>query len=230
MNRLAFQIVFASAVVFALLIAGSARAVEPIGTPPPMDSTPAQSNSLERQCYDDDTGHGVRIYPAVLTRRFGPVEEPAPQFFALRNSQEPGFDWSAGLNNWGWGGWGWGNWGWGGWGFRFGVPSSPFAFPGFQVGLVGYNPNFYRPWYSSPNLQVWSDRFPWYSPGGVGPNIYQPWYLQRNALPWYSPFGNGPNIYTPNSAWRMYYPWYSPDGPGPNIYTPSWRTGGALYW
>ena len=140
------------------------------------------------------------IFPAVLeTRRFGPVEEPAPQFYSMRNSHEPGFDWGAAqANSWG-AGWGWGS----GWGWGWGLRSLPYA-----IGPVGYNRYFNRPWYSYPNNSVWSDRFPWYSPGGAGPNIYQPWYLQRNSLPWYSPYGIGPNIYTPSYQWNSYYPWY----------------------
>ena len=217
MNRFGSHIVVATLLTISCFMHRHALAVEPIDTPPPVYSTPESSGGAQPFLSEDCTDQGVRIFSAVLTRRFGPVEEPAPQFFALRNGQEPGFDWSAGLNGWGWG-------------FGSAFPRFGFASPGFGFGLVGYNRFYYRPWYAYPGPQVWSDRFPWYSPGGVGPNIYQPWYLQRNALPWYSPFGIGPNIYTPNSTWQSYYPWYSPNGPGPNNYTPWWQYGGCLYW
>jgi hypothetical protein len=215
-------------VALAVIGAHLASAAEPIATPEPLPE-PAGQPSVERILNNDaiqfaPSSGDLRIFPAVLeTRRYGPVEEPAPQFYALRNSQEPGFDWgSAFANSWA-GGWGWGQgWGWGsGWGFR----SLPYA-----IGPVGYNRYFYRPWYTYPNSSVWSDRFPWYSPGGAGPNIYQPWYLQRNSVPWYSPYGIGPNIYTPSYQWNSYYPWYAPNGPGPNIYTPDYQFGGCLYW
>lgn len=159
----------------------------------------------------------LHIFPAVLeTRRYGPVEQPEPEFYTLRNANEPGFDWTGGLT------------GAGGWGAGLGAG---YAYPSYGFGLVGYNRYYYRPWYTSPAPFVWGNKFPWYAPGGIGPNIYQPWYLWPNRLPWYSPYGAGPNIYTPWYTWQMYYPWYSPNGPGPNIYTPSWKQyGGCFYW
>jgi hypothetical protein len=208
------------------------NAAEPIELPAPMDSNGVTEMPADQAFSADEwlDGRGydgqIRIFSAVLeTRRFGPVEEPEHQFFALRNGQEPGFPISPPA--WGWPGWGfgWGRIGWGGisWG-GFGVPNWGF-------GLVGYNRYFYRPWYSSPNPYTWSDHLPWYAPGGAGPNIYQPWYTNRYSLPWYSPNGIGPNIYTPWYQWQMYYPWYAPNGPGPNIYTPWWRQyGGCFYW
>ena len=211
----------------ALVCAMLTNAAEPIELPAPMDSNGMTEMPADQAFSADDllAGRGsdgqVRIFSAVLeTRRFGPVEEPEHQFFALRSGQEPGFPISPPA--WGWPGWGfgWGRISWGG----FGVPNWGF-------GLVGYNCYFYRPWYSSPNPYTWSDHLPWYSPGGAGPNIYQPWYVNRNSVPWYSPNGVGPNIYTPWYQWQSNYPWYAPNGPGPNIYTPWWRQyGGCFYW
>ncbi len=240
------------AILFA--IAHRARAAEPIVTPQAALSTdvgPAATGAIDYAdpslvdnlndgpAWDISPSGQLRVFPAVLeTRRFGPVEEYEPEFYALRNGCEPGFDMTPPALGWGgWGGGGWNRWGgwwpfgfswgsrWPGFGWSLGAP-----FPRYGFGLVGYNRFFYRPWYSSPSPQVWSTRFPWYSPGGVGPNIYQPWYQSRNALPWYSPFGVGPNIYTPSYLWQSYYPWYSPNGPGPNIYTPPWQYDGCFYW
>jgi hypothetical protein len=212
-----------------LLIAHAACAqstiAESIETPTPIVQGP--DGTLEEQLPSDvdvNASSGtIHIFPAVLmTRRYGPVEEPAPEFYTLRNAQEPGFDWTPGLAGagWGWGGFGWSGWGWGG----------GYAHPGYGFGLVGYNRYYSRPWYTSPAPQVWSNKFPWYSPGGLGPNIYQPWYLWPNRLPWYTPYGIGPNIYQPWYTRQSYYPWYSPYGSGPNIYTPTWQYQGCFYW
>ena len=222
----------------------SVFAVEPIDTPEPainsevqnapqsVDQFNAAPQFDESQTYEIAPNGQLRVFPAVLERRFGPVEQCEPEFYTLKNSDEPGFAWNPpGFGFGGWGGWwpfrfSWPGFGaWGGFGSSLAAP-----FPRSGFGLVGYNRYYSRPWYASPSPQVWSSKFPWYSPGGVGPNIYQPWYQSRNALPWYSPLGVGPNIYTPNYLWQSNYPWYSPNGPGPNIYTPSWQYDGCFYW
>jgi hypothetical protein len=234
--------------VFAAKNRGSAE--EPIDTPPSIQSLDANSLGIDSldsydasligtlsssPVWDASPKSQLRIFPAVLeTRRFGPVEECEPEFYALRNSAEPGFDMTPPGFGWG-GGWNGGG-GWWPFGYSWGYNWPRFGwslgapFPRYGFGLVGYNRYYYRPWYASPSPQVWSTRFPWYSPGGVGPNIYQPWYQSRNALPWYSPYGIGPNIYTPSYSWQSYYPWYSPNGPGPNIYTPPAQYDGCFYW
>jgi hypothetical protein len=168
-----------------------------------------------------------RFFPAVFSkRRFGPIEEPEEEFYTLRNEDVPGFEWNPPSFGWGLG---WGS-GWGlGWN-RFNWVGASWGFPRFGFSFVGYNRYASRPWYSSPSRPVWSNRYPWYTPGGSGPNIYTPWYTTRANLPWYSPLSDGPNIYTPTSQWRAFYPWYSPIGPGPNIYTPDGEQGGCLYW
>jgi hypothetical protein len=201
-------------------------AAEPIELPAPSSvdaPTQIERNEAGLPQYwieSQDSSGQLRIFPAVLeTRRYGPIEEPEHQFYALRNGQEPGFPISPPAWGWGGPGYGYGYYGYGG----YGIPSYAYT-------LAGYNRYFYRPWYSYPNQYAWSNHFPWYSPGGVGPNIYQPWYFTRNTLPWYSPYGVGPNIYTPTYQWQSYYPWYAPNGPGPNIYTPPWQYGGCLYW
>jgi hypothetical protein len=223
-----------SAVEVTLSEQSSSATPETIAAPAPLT---AGANSADGFVSDSDwssSANSVHIFSAVLeTRRYGPVEEPEPEFYALRNLCEPGFDWTPGLlgggfGNWGFGGWGNGGWGFGGW--RGPALGFGFRFPTYGFGTVGYNRYYYRPWYSYPAPFVWSNKFPWYSPGGIGPNIYQPWYLTRNSVPWYSPIGAGPNIYTPTYSWRANYPWYSPNGPGPNIYTPQWQYGGCLYW
>ncbi|HEY2883193.1 MAG TPA: hypothetical protein VGJ15_12185 [Pirellulales bacterium] len=245
-NRKTFRCAANSLALFVLTIAAvcPAIAAEPIGTPAPVahfgDQTLSSEQPLppgtserrgtmfdQRENAVDEQGSSVqsgsvspevRFFPAVLeTRRYGPVEEPAPQFYAMRNSDQPGFDWSQGLAGPSW--------------YGYGGPYA-YGFPGYGYGfgLVGYPYSNYRPWYAYPNQNVYSDRFPWYSPGGIGPNIYQPWYVQRNSLPWYSPYGIGPNIYTPSPQWQNYYPWYSPNGPGPNIYTPQAVEAGGFYW
>jgi hypothetical protein len=225
-----------AAFVFGAIFLRTISAQETIEAPAPSSSSELQGQQQidsefgDSQAWDASPNCELRVFPAVLeTRRFGPVEEPEPEFYALRNGNEPGFNWAP--SGFGWGsGWGPFGFGWRGWrgfgfGWGFGAP-----FPRYAVGFAGYNRYFYRPWYASSSPQVWSSKFPWYSPGGVGPNIYQPWYQSRNALPWYSPLGAGPNIYTPSYSWQSYYPWYSPNGPGPNIYTPSWQYDGCFYW
>ena len=236
---------FVAAVALAICIADHSpvRAEEPLVAEPPCQDTyiPEMLGGAEAKevLYDESPHADYHIIPAVLTRRYGPIEEPAPQFYALKDNDAPGFDWSSGFGGWGpfgWGGWGYNlpyyGYGWPGFGFagyRFAYPGFAYSYPAYRFSYVGYN-DYYRPWYTYPSSQIRSDRLPWYSPGGVGPNIYQPWYVQRNSLPWYSPYGIGPNIYTPSYSWRAYYPWYAPYGPGPNIYTPSWQYGGCLYW
>ncbi len=192
------------------------RAAEPIDAPPPI--------------FQYDGATTVRIFPALLTdpRRYGPVEEPAPEFYAERNAEEPGFPIAPTWPSFGgWGGWGFGGFGFGG-GWRGGW--SGWGFPAYGVSPVGYNRYGYRGGYSSPYRATYSTRFPWYTPQGSGPNIYQPWYSWNRQRPWYAPTGAGPNLYTPNYLWQSQYPWFSPDGVGPNIYTPAWRGGGGFYW
>ncbi len=230
-----------AALVVHLSLVSLVHSVEPIELPAPtadarMHNDTQSSGELApldgSTTWDVSPSGQLRIFPAVLeTRRFGPVEESEPEFYALRNSDEPGFNWSPPGFGWGfgWGGWGgWNPFGYSWPGLTFGGLSAPF--PRYGFGMIGYNRYYSRPWYASPSPQVWSSKFPWYTPGGVGPNIYQPWYQSRNSLPWYSPYGVGPNIYTPSYLWQSYYPWYSPNGPGPNIYTPSWQYDGCLYW
>jgi hypothetical protein len=242
MKQLASIIVAAITIAICIAMDSRLRADEPpVGAPPCQDTyvVPETLGGAEAReiLFDESPRANGHIIPAVLTRRYGPVREPAPQFYALKDNGAPGFDWSSGFGWWPWGGWriglpnfGFGLPGFGFAGFRFSFPGFANSyFPGYRFSFVGYN-DAYRPWYTYPSSQIRGDRLPWYSPGGAGPNIYQPWYTQRNSLPWYSPFGIGPNIYTPSYSWRAYYPWYAPNGPGPNIYTPSWQYGGCLYW
>ena len=82
---------------------------EPIELPSPSsDAAPAQ---IERNAAGlpqywiegQDSSGQLRIFPAVLeTRRYGPIEEPEHQFYALRNGQEPGYPISPPA--WGWAG------------------------------------------------------------------------------------------------------------------------------
>jgi hypothetical protein len=222
-RRFAFAAVIFLCGLAAMAVATSLNAAEPIELPSPASVSAGaelQSDPAVMPQYwlnDHDASGMLRVFPAVLeTRRYGPIEEPEHEFYAMRNGQEPGFLISPPA--WGWSGLGYG-YGYGG----YGVPSYGF-------GLIGYNRYFYRPWYSYPYQYSWSNHFPWYSPGGAGPNIYQPWYFTRNTLPWYSPYGVGPNIYTPSYSWQSYYSWYAPNGVGPNIYTPSWQYSGCFYW
>src|SRR5215471_19562831 len=92
--------------LFIVLAIGGAQfafAAEPIATPEPLPE-PAGQPSVERIIHNGATQYPssgeLHIFPAVLeTRRFGPVEEPAPQFYSLRNSHEPGFDWGSAFGN-----------------------------------------------------------------------------------------------------------------------------------
>ena len=111
----------------------SVFAVEPIDTPEPainsevqnapqsVDQFNAAPQFDESQTYEIAPNGQLRVFPAVLERRFGPVEQCEPEFYTLKNSDEPGFAWNPpGFGFGGWGGW---------WPFRF-------SWPGFVLGVA----------------------------------------------------------------------------------------------